>query len=69
VLNDNAEIIKPGDLETEGVIKTTYRFFPALEVEDNKGNARQEPIDVETIKYENFDKTEINYSIYVPQYN
>ena len=69
IVNDKAEIIKPGELKIEGVVKTTYRFFSALEVEEENGDIKQEPIDVEAIKYENFDKTEIDYSVYVPQYN
>jgi hypothetical protein len=32
VLNDETKIIKPGDIDIEGVIKTTYRFFPAAYV-------------------------------------
>lgn len=69
VTNDEAKIIKPGDLEVEGIIKTTNRFFLASEVEEDNGDIKQEPVDIEAIKYENFDKTEMDYSVYVPQYN
>lgn len=57
-LNNNGDIIKPGALDTEGVIKTFYKFFPV----SDDDVADKDLISFETV-------TTINYSIYKPQYN
>ena len=69
ILNDESKIIKPGDIDIEGVIKTTYRFFPAAYVQEIEGSSINVVTDAENVSYENFDKTQVDYSVYKPKYN
>lgn len=69
ILNDESKIIKPGDIDIEGVTKTTYRFFPAAYVQEIEGSSINVVTDAENISYENFDKAQVDYSVYKPKYN
>jgi hypothetical protein len=58
VLNEKNEIITPGTLDTEGVIKTYYKFFKK---NDLNSITNKENLVIETVE-------NINYSTYVPSY-
>jgi hypothetical protein len=59
---ENGEIIVPGALDTDGVVKTSYTFFPKSEVEGEYKVASADQI--------TFTKQDsIDYSLLTPVYN
>ena len=56
---DNA-IIKPGDLNTDGITKTSYYFYPADGIENCTNK--------ETLPCTIVDSTQLDYDTYIPQY-
>lgn len=60
IRNAKNAIIKPGDLDTEGITKTSYYFYPANGIDDCT--------DKDTLSCTIVDSTQLNYKTYIPQY-
>lgn len=69
VLNDKNEIIKPGEIDTEGVVNTVYKFFPTSDVENVLEESNFVAKTDDLIEYDSIDKSKLDYSVYKPVYN
>ena len=68
ILNKEQQIIRPGDVDIEGVVTKTYKLFPAELVEGNdRGSSKV--TDIKDIPFENHEEAEMDYSVYSPNYN
>jgi hypothetical protein len=78
ILNNANQIIKPGEIKVEGVsdevkidgvTTTTYKFFPAKYVETVNSSSNDIVSNKDEIKYETYNKQDVDYSVYKPFYN